>query len=84
MHPLVRDLYRRILLAGRDYPRGIDYVRERAKREMRESAHLPNELELKRKVNYGRYMVREMLGVARLKKYRAMRQRYGANAPPTS
>jgi hypothetical protein len=28
---LVRDLYRRLLLVGRDYPRGLAFVRARAK-----------------------------------------------------
>ena len=27
MHPLVRDLYKRALFVGRDYPLGLDYVR---------------------------------------------------------
>jgi len=29
MHPLVRDLYKRFLLVGRDYPLGLNYVREK-------------------------------------------------------
>lgn len=28
---MVRDLYKRLLLVGRDYPKGLDYVRARAK-----------------------------------------------------
>ena len=27
MHPLVRDLYKRFLIVGRDYPQGLPYVR---------------------------------------------------------
>ena len=26
MHPLVRDLYKRVLAVGRDYPGGLDVV----------------------------------------------------------
>ncbi|KAL7441870.1 hypothetical protein ACHAXH_007333 [Discostella pseudostelligera] len=49
VHPLVRDLYKRAILVGRDYPHpeGIEYV------------------------------IREMEGTIQLKKYRAMRRRYG-------
>ena len=75
----VRDLYKRILLVGQDYPKGIDYVRERAKAEFAKRAHITDELELRRAVNYGRYMVKEMKGVIGLKKYRAMKKRYYAD-----
>ena len=34
MHPLVRDLYKKLLTVGRDYPAGLDHVRDRAKREI--------------------------------------------------
>jgi hypothetical protein len=73
---LVRNLYRRILIAGKDYPTGLDAVKKKAKAEFAKRAHLEDGLELRRAVNYGRYMVREMQGVIMLKKYRAMRQRY--------
>ena len=71
----VRNLYKRILTVGLDYPQGLDHVRQRAKREFRSRAHVQGE-ELARAVNYGRYMVSEMVGVIQLKKYRAMKQRY--------
>ena len=76
MHPLVRNLYRRIIVVGRDYPLGLERVREKAKAKFFENAHLEDGLELRKAVNYGRYMVREMQGVIKLKKYRAMRERY--------
>ena len=31
MHPLTRNLYRRILTVGKDYPAGLDAVRKKAK-----------------------------------------------------
>ena len=77
MHPLVRDLYKRILLVGRDYPKGLGFVREKARAEFSKHAALTDEVDIKRAINYGRYMVKEMQGVIQLKKYRAMRKRYG-------
>ena len=73
---IVRDLYRRILTVARDYPTGLDAVRAKAKVEFTKNAHLDDGLELRKAVSYGRYMVREMQGVVKLKKYRAMKQRY--------
>ena len=75
MDPRVRDLYKRCLTVGRDYPKGLDYVRERAKREFQKRAHVEG-FELKQAINYGRFMVKEMVGVIQLKKYRVIKQRY--------
>ena len=72
----MRNLYRRILTVGRDYPTGLDAVRRKAKAEFAKNSDLNDGLELRRAVSYGRYMVREMQGVVMLKKYRAMKQRY--------
>ena len=38
MHPLVRDLYKRAIAVGKDYPhpRGLDYVREQWKKALRD------------------------------------------------
>eukprot|EP00965_Chrysotila_dentata_P192243 6175061-Pleurochrysis_carterae.AAC.2 len=77
LHVQVRDLYRRIIVVGADYPAGLDYVRNRAKAEFRKNAHVEG-VELKRAVNYGRYMVKEMIGVIQLKKYREIKKRYEA------
>jgi hypothetical protein len=102
IHPLVRDLYKRALLVGRDYPLGLDYVRPKWKRALRNSSNTPScysgkdgcesgscsstvkfpyspecEQEIRKAVGRGRFMVREMIGVIQLKKYRAMNQRYG-------
>lgn len=80
MHPLVRNLYRRVLTVGQDYPAGIVAVKAKAKKEFAKNAMLDPEvdgLEFRRAIAYGRYLVKEMIGVIHLKKYRAMRQRYG-------
>jgi len=76
MHPLVRDLYKRALVAGKDYPLGLDWVRAKAKKEFAKNKLVQNEIELKRTIAYGRYLVREMQAVIGLKKYRTIRARY--------
>jgi hypothetical protein len=42
MHPLVRDLYKRVLHVGRDYPLGIEYVRDTWKKALRNPQNCPS------------------------------------------
>ena len=90
MHPLVRDLYKRVIHVGRDYPTGLPHVREVWKKSLRDPANCPAcyntdssssqcQEELYHAVNRGRFMVKEMMGVIKLKKYRAMKQRYDSS-----
>jgi hypothetical protein len=95
MHPLVRDLYKRVLHVGRDYPTGLAHVKEIWKKALRNPDNCPHcygvdaklqdesqqacEEEILRAVHKGRFMVKEMVGVIKLKKYRAMKQRYETN-----
>lgn len=110
MHPLVRDLYKRALVVGRDYPLGLGYVRQTWKTALRNPQNCPScydpngelvpgffpngngfgskkqtevsdcEREIRKAVGKGRYMIREMIGIIQLKKYRAMKKRY-SNKP---
>lgn len=114
MHPLVRDLYKRAIIVGRDYPHpdGMEYVRRTWKAALRDSKNCPScytqgrgtgdrgdgsaaaaaaaaapkpnchadpkcEKEIRLAAGRGRKMINEMVGVIQLKKYRAMRRRYG-------
>lgn len=96
MHPLVRDLYKRALVVGRDYPLGMEYVRRTWKQALRNPKNCPScydnsgiasleapgcEKELRKAVGKGRCMVREMIGVIQLKKYRTMKRRYSEDEP---
>jgi hypothetical protein len=76
MNPLVRDLYKRFLLAGRFYPQGLDFVRRKAKEGFVENSHLTEIADIKKAVGKGRYWVRELQAITMLAKYRAMKRRY--------
>ena len=77
IHPLVRDLYKRYLLVGKDYPAGLSVVRRRAKEIFLKNADLDDEKEIRKAVHRGRwYLKNEIMGVIKLKKYRAMKSRY--------
>jgi hypothetical protein len=127
MHPLVRDLYKRAISVGRDYPLGLDYVRKTWKKALRDPKNCPScyadnvhgrnqhrhhesssgqetdddgfvsssssslstsepyvvspecERELRKAVGRGRFMIREMVALVQLKKYRSMNQRYNSD-----
>jgi hypothetical protein len=73
MHPLVRDAYKRLLWVGRDYPRGgLAAIRERAKAGFREHAALTDTEAIIKAVHAARWYEKEIVGVVRLAKYRAM------------
>ena len=77
MHPLVRDLYKRFIHVGKDYPSGLSFVRAKAKEGFFANASIEHDAEILHAVNQGRWWVKEIVGVIQFKKYRAMRQRYG-------
>ncbi|KAL3914095.1 MAG: hypothetical protein SGILL_006238 [Bacillariaceae sp.] len=92
IHPLVRDLYKRALFVGRDYPQGMDYVRQNWKKALRNVENCPSCYaedgstvnlqnpqclpELHKAVGKGRYFVREMIALIQFKKYRHLKQTY--------
>lgn len=76
MDPKVRDLYKRFLLVGRDYPLGLSHVREKAKAAFFQNRDLTDPVAIKKAIKRGRWMVREMVGVIQLKKYRTLNSRY--------
>jgi hypothetical protein len=110
VHPLVRDLYKRVLIVSKDYPT-TDYhhVKQLWKTGIRNPDNCPswytnthdtttndtnhnhsrvvtntsettNDMnELYHAVHRGRQMVKEMIGIVQLHKYRTMKQRYNNN-----
>jgi hypothetical protein len=91
IHPLVRDLYKRVLIVGKDYP-NTDYgrVKQIWKAALRNPSNCPswytnsgtsndnqNDVEeLYHAVHRGRHMIKEMIGIIQLHKYRTMKKRY--------
>ena len=44
MDPRVRDLYKRFMIAGRSYPEGLAYVRDKVKEGFRKHQHVADEV----------------------------------------
>ena len=85
MHEKVVNLYKRLLLVGRDYPGGFEQVRRKAKEEFMKHKDLHSEDDILRAVHRGRWYIRNVLvPVSQLTKYRAMKQRYGLGGSPPS
>jgi hypothetical protein len=80
MHPFVRDVYRRLLHAGREYPGGLAAIRPRLKAAFAQQAALRSEDDIAHAVARGRWWAKELVATAQLRKYRAMRARYGVGA----
>lgn len=76
MNPQVRDLYKRFLFAGRDYPAGLDAVRRQVKAAFLANRDLSNELDIKKAIAKGRYQARELVAINQLHKYRKIKSRY--------
>lgn len=76
MHPLVRDLYKRFLFAGRDYPAGLEAVRKQVKKAFFENRHITDDVELKKAIAKGRYHARELVAINQLHKYRHIKNKY--------
>jgi hypothetical protein len=76
MHPLVRNLYKRFLIVGRDYPQGLAHVRMKVKEAIFQNKHINSDLELKRAISRGRYMVRELQSIVKIHKYRTLKRNY--------
>lgn len=97
IHPMVRDLYKRVIYVGHDYPMGLDYVRKTWKKVLRNPDNCPScfdqdknpilpaspecEREIRKAVGKGRAYIREMVGIIQLKKYRTMKKRYDNQDP---
>jgi hypothetical protein len=64
------------MIAGREYPAGIEAVRNRAKKEFQKNANLTKEEEIMKAIYVGRWWVKEIYAINSLKKYREMKKRY--------
>ncbi|EKX42044.1 hypothetical protein GUITHDRAFT_74318 [Guillardia theta CCMP2712] len=77
MHPLVRDLYKRFILVGRDYPGGLQIIKKKVKEAFFTNRHLEDDIEIRRAVARGRWYIRnELCAIIQFKKYRVMKERY--------
>eukprot|EP00752_Nemacystus_decipiens_P013461 g11923.t1 len=76
MHPLVRNLCKRFILAARRHPSGEAWFKEKVRDALQRNALLSSEEDIKRAVARGRQVVRDAEEFSKFSRYRAMRRRY--------
>eukprot|EP00211_Chloroparvula_japonica_P010910 CAMPEP_0119124662 /NCGR_PEP_ID=MMETSP1310-20130426/4223_1 /TAXON_ID=464262 /ORGANISM="Genus nov. species nov., Strain RCC2339" /LENGTH=98 /DNA_ID=CAMNT_0007114651 /DNA_START=108 /DNA_END=401 /DNA_ORIENTATION=- len=72
----LRELYRGLMWAGREYPGGHDLVRRKAKEMIFANKDVTNPRELKRLLAKGRWYLREVEAITGLAKYRHLKKAY--------
>lgn len=72
----VRQLYKNLLFLGREYPKGADYFRERLKSAFMKNKGVTDPEEIKKLVDRGEFVIKELEALYYLRKYRAMKKRY--------
>lgn len=76
MHPLVRNLCKRFVLASRRHPSGEAWFKQKVREALQRNARLSSDEDIKRAVARGRQVVKDSEEFSRFSRYRAMRRRY--------
>ena len=76
--PEIRQLYKRLLFIGREYPGagGLEEVRARVKQGILKHGSVTKPEEYSALIARGEYIYRELEALARLHKYRTLNKRY--------
>ncbi|KAF3087126.1 hypothetical protein TWF569_001581 [Orbilia oligospora] len=73
----VLNVYKELLYLGKGYPLGYNYFRTRCHKAFSKSAGLTKEEDIKNAIARAEYVKKEIEALYYLKKYRAMKERYG-------
>ena len=75
MDPRVRQLYKKLLFIGREYPAGYEKFRAGCKAAFLKKRDLPAD-QVQKAIEHGEYVYKELEALWFLKKYRSMKTRY--------
>lgn len=73
----VISIYKELLNLGKDYPLGYQYFQPRLHKAFSSQARLRDEVEIRKGIERAEYVKKEVEALLYLKRYRALRQRYG-------
>ncbi|KAH7401519.1 LYR motif-containing protein 5A [Pyrenochaeta sp. MPI-SDFR-AT-0127] len=80
-NPVLRQqvvrIYKDLLFMGREYPLGYDYFRTRLHKAFASQRSLTDEEQIKSGIQRAEFVKKEIEALYYLKRYRALRQRYG-------
>ncbi|XP_066504903.1 LYR motif-containing protein 5B [Hoplias malabaricus] len=69
-------LYKTLLFLGQEYPKGADYFRDRLRAAFTKNRDVKEPVEIRRLLDRGEYVVKELEALYYLRKYRAMKKHY--------
>ncbi|CAB4385869.1 unnamed protein product [Rhizophagus irregularis] len=73
----VRDLYKKLLFLGREYPSGYEnFFRPKLKAAFLKNRDLKNYHEIKKAIDLGEYVIKELETLYYLRKYRSLKRSY--------
>jgi hypothetical protein len=76
MIPAVRDLYKRLIFLGREYPEGLPYIRKKLKAGFLKNREVTEASQIDVCLSRGEYIVKELEALYKLKKYRHLKKMY--------
>jgi hypothetical protein len=74
--PVARTLYKQVLYAGRNYPGGLDTIRQQAKQFAWRYRNVQDPQEVEKIIEQAKYIIREIEALNAFHKYRWMRKHY--------
>lgn len=74
-------LFLQLLYLGRDYPQGYDFFRTRLKQAFLKNRDERDPEKIKKMIQHGEYVVKELETLYMLKKYRTLKRRYYNETP---
>ncbi|KAK6520786.1 hypothetical protein TWF506_001031 [Arthrobotrys conoides] len=77
LRPQVLNIYKELLYLGKSYPLGYNYFRTRCHKAFSKGAGLTKEEDIKNAIARAEFVKKEIEALYYLKKYRAMKERYG-------
>ncbi|GBB97879.1 hypothetical protein RclHR1_00310007 [Rhizophagus clarus] len=73
----VRNLYKKLLFLGREYPAGYEnFFRPKLKAAFIKNRDLKNSDEIKKAIDFGEYVIKELETLYYLRKYRSLKRSY--------
>ncbi|KAI1888137.1 hypothetical protein AGOR_G00181940 [Albula goreensis] len=72
----VVKLYKNLLYLGREYPKGVNYFRDRLKTAFMKHRDETDPEKIKKLIARGEFVMKELEALYYLRKYRALKKRY--------
>ncbi|KAI9203138.1 putative growth hormone-inducible soluble protein [Polychytrium aggregatum] len=77
----VRQLYKNLLWIGREYPAGFEFFKPKLKSAFLKNKSLETEEDIRKAIQHGEFVQKELEALWFLKKYRSIKSSYYADRP---